>query len=88
MRVVTPDTSLWEYIKEFINTLGGFQATVLVAAVFGVVIGACLWAWGSSSSNSSITAWGQRGIAGSLAAAFFATGIPKLIAMTIFQISS
>ncbi|WP_454922006.1 hypothetical protein [Actinomyces naeslundii] len=88
MRVVTPDVSLWKYIRGLIDALGGFQAGVLVAAVFGLLIGACLWAWGASSGNGGISAWGKRAIAGALGCAFCATAIPKMIALTIAQMSS
>lgn len=88
MRVVTPDVSLWKHIKGLIETLGGFQASVLVAAVFGVLIGACLWGWGANSGNGGVSSWGQRAIVGALGCAFFATAIPKLIALTISQLSS
>ena len=88
MRVVTPDISLWTHIKGFFSILNGFQANVLIAAVFGVLIGACLWAWGAHKSNGTVSAWGLRAIAGALGCAFFATAIPKLIALTISRMSS
>jgi hypothetical protein len=87
MRVVTPDVSLWGYLSSFFDTLGGFQALVLIASVFGVVTGALLWAAGSSGGNTTISSKGRWAVAGSCLTATFAVGIPKLIPLVIETLS-
>lgn len=83
VRVVTPDVSLWGYLSSLFDTLGAFQALVLIASVFGVITGALLWAGGSSGGNPAIASRGRWAVAGACLTAACAVGIPKLIPLVI-----
>jgi hypothetical protein len=87
MRVVTPDVSLWKYVTKLFDTLGGFQAVVLIACVFGVITGALMWAGGASGDNAAIASKGRWAVAGACGCAVSAVAIPKLIPLVITTFS-
>lgn len=83
MRVVTPDTSLWEYLSSFFDTLGGLQALVLIACVIGVITGCVLWA----VASEPIARRGRWAVIGCCAGAAVAGNLPALIATVIVSLS-
>lgn len=83
MRVVTPDTSLWEYLSSFLDTLGGLQALVLIACVIGVITGCVLWA----VASEPIARRGRWAVFGCCAGAAVAGNLPALIATVIASLS-
>ena len=83
MRVVTPDTSLWEYLSSFFDTLGGLQALVLIACVIGVITGCVLWA----GASEPIARRGRWTVFGCCAGAAVAGNLPSLIATVIVSLS-
>lgn len=87
MRVVTPDTSLWEYLSSFFETLGGLQALVLIACVIGVITGGVLWAVGDSTGNGSIASRGRWAVIGAFGGSAAAAVIGALIAIVIVSLS-
>ena len=87
MRVVTPDVSLWEYVTGLLDTLGGFQAVVLTASVFGVITGALMWAGGASGGNAAIASMGRWAVVGACGCAVGAVAVPKLIPLVITTFS-
>lgn len=87
MRVVTPDTSLWEYLSSFFDTLDGLQALVLIACVIGVITGGVLWAVGAGAGNGSLASRGRWAVIGTFGAAAAAAVIGALIATVIVSLS-
>lgn len=87
MRVVTPDTSLWEYLSSFFDTLGGLQALVLIACVIGVITGGVLWAVGAGADIGPLASRGRWAVIGTFGAAAAAAVIGALIATVIVSLS-
>lgn len=87
MRVVTPDTSLWEYLSSAFDALGGIQALVLIACVIGVITGGVLWAVGDSANIGSLASRGRWAVIGTFGSAATAAVIGALIATVIVSLS-
>lgn len=87
MRVVTPDTSLWKYVTKLFDTLGGFQAAVLIACVIGLITGGILWALGAGVNSGSLASRGRWAVIGACGCAVAAAAIPKLVPLVISTFS-
>ena len=64
LRMLTPDTSLWEVMAGLLDLVGGGVAVVLVAAAFALIVGAVMWALGHSWGSSRVADTGRAGVWG------------------------
>lgn len=87
MRVVTPDTSVWQHLSSFVETLGGLQALVLIACVIGLITGGVLWAIGTNVNNGPLASRGRWAAIGACGGAVATVAVPQLHPLVISILS-
>ena len=76
MRILEPDTSLWDEMTDLLDLVGGMEAVALTMEVVALMAGVTAWAWGHFARMDRLAVGGKFCVVGVVTAAVVTTALP------------